>query len=113
MHVYFVGEYRAAMLRSERVQEDGEWVTMDHYAVVDTTEVSPHMEVSFLREGEEIDDVKVQKMLEAVLRQVRAAEAEADSDPAPLPPESPGHPPWARLRLVRDEPETGPGQGGQ
>ncbi|MER5622518.1 hypothetical protein ABT061_15885 [Streptosporangium sp. NPDC002544] len=113
MYVYHVGDYRVAKLRSERVQEDGEWVTMDHYAVLDTTEVSPPMEVSFPRPREEIDDVEVQEILEAVLRQVRQAEAGADSDLEPLPPESPARPPQAHLRLVRDEPETDPDQDGQ
>ncbi|MEU8383760.1 hypothetical protein [Streptosporangium sp. NPDC048865] len=114
MHVYHVGDYRVVRLRSERVQEDGEWVTMDHYAVLDTTEVSPLMEVSFPRgEGDELDDVKAQKILGTLLGWVRQIEAEADSDSDPLPPESPGRPPRAHLRLVRDEPETYPDPDGQ
>ncbi|WP_433259445.1 hypothetical protein ACQPYK_50275 (plasmid) [Streptosporangium sp. CA-135522] len=100
MYVYHAGNYRMIRIRSECVHEAGEWVTLDHYVILDLTEAHPPMEVSIPREVKAPDDVEVQQILETLLGWGRQIEEE------PLPPGWPAHPPRTHLRLVKDEPET-------
>lgn len=107
MHVYHIGDYRVMKLESDLVQDDGEWVIADRYVVLDAAEVSPLIEVSIPRKGDEMDDAEVVKLFQTLLGWVRQIEASE-----PDLPESFEHPPEKPLRLVRDEPETDPGQDG-